>query len=90
MPNQNANHTGKVYDNDQVLAEVAYELEGDHQGASGMVTFQDMLECNQVAELLDSKPLVLERNDGRRFAFVSRDKGIGSTPTLAIRLVGSA
>jgi hypothetical protein len=90
MPNQNANNTGRVYDDDQVVAEVAYELNGEGQSATGSITFQDILECGRVAELLETKPLILQRNDGRRFTFEWTENTIGSSPTLAIRLVGAA
>jgi hypothetical protein len=73
-----------------MVTEVAYALNDPGQEATGILTFQDILVCEQVAELLEDKALTLATQTGQRWSFVMADDMDGSTPVLSIQLTGSA
>ena len=89
MANQQQIGTGTVYDGDQVVSEVSYELNGTGQGATGILTFQDILVRQQVLILLEDNALTLATQAGQRLSFMSGSGADGSSPGLPIELVDS-
>ena len=89
MSNQQQTGTGQIYDGDQEVAEVTYELGGAQGAMNGLLTFQDILERERVAELLEGSSLILVTADKKRLQFAVSGTIDGSTPVLSVQLTGS-
>jgi hypothetical protein len=84
MTQQTLTGTGQIYDDDEVITEVAYELPPGEQ-TTGLLTFQDILVRDRVAERMEDRPLFLETGDGQRRAIQLSDSPEGNSPTLPVR-----
>ena len=82
MSNQRQSGAGTVYDGDDVVAQVTYELAG--QAGTGVLTFADILVREQVVELLEGGALTLVTQDGARRAFELSGVVDGATPMLTV------
>ena len=82
MSNQQQSGAGTVYDGDDVIAQVAYELGG--QAGAGILTFADILVRGKVGELLEGGALILATQDGARRAFMLSGVVDGATPMLTV------
>jgi hypothetical protein len=84
MSQQTLTGTGQIYDDDELITEVAYQLPSGEQ-TTGLLTFQDILVRDRVAERMEDKQLFLETSDGQRRAILLSDISEGNSPSLPVR-----
>ena len=86
MANQQQSEIGTLYDGGDVVGEVTYELNGTAPGATGILTFSDILAREQVLALSEEKSLTLATAAGQRWSFLISGVADGSSPVLSIQL----